>query len=895
MFDLETAIREWKKEFGKYESFEDGFLADMELHLREAYEAMKAEGLSNEAAFAKAVAQVGTAANIAQEYRKNRELALDRRSPWRPARFMPELVWNYAKVAIRKFYREKGYSIINIAGLATGLACCILMVLYIHSELSYDTFHKNAERIYALGVQSECDGYEFKGTSSNATAAEVLQKEYPQVAQAVRYGYKTGSTFDYEGKRFALKLVLYADENVFKVFTWPMIKGDPQKALSAPHTIVITEEIAERCFGKMNPLGRILKFGEEDAFVVTGVVKNVPDNSSINFDALCSFKTLYAQESLQRILTDWLSHNFSTYLLLKKGIKPGDLEKKFPALLERFAGPEMRARGATESLFLHPFTKLYLDPPWTSRGPIFYVNIFALVASLILLIACFNFMNLSTARSATRAHEVGIRKVFGASKKNLVAQFILESLFFSFVSLLLAVALVQLLLPSINSLTGRALSLTRLDLPGLISGFIILLLFVALMAGSYPAFLLSRFMPVKTLKRRLGSEKTNLTFRRVLVALQFVISIALVICAVIITRQLFYMQNIDPGFDKSNVVVIPAKDDVIRKSIAAVKEEFKKDPRIIRVAASSTIPGGGYANTIKIPEGYAESAAVLMDEINVDYDFLSTMGIKLVNGRNFMKESGADELDSVLINETAMKQFGWDNPIGKTIKSRDPRKPGNQYKEMTVIGVVKDFHLRNLNQKIEPIFIGNDSTYPLPFNYLDVLSVRIRPNDISGAIAFLREKWEKLFPNMPFEYYFLDALFNEQFNQIDRSRKIFSYFSFLAIFVACLGLYGMASFSAAQRTKEIGIRKVLGSTIVGIITLLGKELIGLILLANLAAWPLSFFLMNQWLSNFPIKTKIGMEIYLASSLGILLIGLLTVYFRAIKAARANPVDSLRYE
>ncbi len=894
-FDLEQAIRDWKKALHKYNVFEDGDIADIEFHLRDEIDSRRKTGLDTEAAFRAAAARIGTADELSSEYEKNRQAKLNRRTRLHPSRFMPALFWNFIKIVLRKMKRQKGFSFINISGLAIGMACCILMVLYIHSELSFDTFHENAERIYALGVQSEREGYEFRGTASNATAAEVLQNEYPEVEEAVRYGFKSETSFTYAGSHFTMDSVKYADENVFRVFTWPMIKGDPNTALSAPHTIVITEKIADKCFGESDPIGKILKFGEEESYVVTGVVKNVPDNSWIGFEALCSFKTLYTQESLNRILTDWLSHNFYTYLLLKEGAQPGDLEKKFPALLERFAGDEMRERGATESLFLHPLRQLYLNPPWTTRGPIFYVYIFSVVAALVLIIACFNFMNLSTARSATRAHEVGMRKVLGATRKSLIGQFFSESLFFAFVSLILAALLVQLALPSINSLTGRILRLNLIEPPWMIPGLLLLTLFVGIAAGSYPALLLSRFIPVKVLRGRLSSVKSNIKLRRGLVMLQFVISITLVICTVVIVRQLFFLQSMDAGFDRENVVVIRARDNAIRKSLAVIKEEFKKNPDIVSVAASSTIPGGGYPNNIKIPEGYAESEAVLMDEINADQDFLQTMGIELVAGRNFSKEFGTDVLYSVLINETAAKQFGWENPLGKTIKSYDPRKPDKQYKDMTVIGVVKDFHLRYMTQEMEPVFIGCDPDFPLPYNYMDVISVRFKPDGIEGTLDFMKKRWEKIFPNIPFEYYFLDDIFGSQFLQIERSRKIFSYFSFLAIFVACLGLYGMASFSAVQRTKEIGIRKILGSTSTGIIALLGKELIGLILLANLAAWPLSFFAMGRWIQNFPYRVNIGIPLFIASSLVVLLIGLLTVSYQAVKAALANPVNSLRYE
>jgi len=895
MFDLEKAIKGWIKSLHRYEVLEDGLIADLELHLRDAIDFRRKEGVDKEEAFRLAVAQVGTAKSIAAEYTKNRLASLDRRSPLRLSRFMPPLIWNYIKIVLRKFKRQKGYSFINIAGLTIGMACCILIVLYIHSELNFDTFHENANRIYALGVSSERGGYEFRGTASNATAAEVLQNDYPEVVQAVRYGFKSGSNFTYDRKLFSINQVMYADENVFDVFTWPMIKGDPKTALSAPYSIVITEEIANRCFGEADPIGKVLEFGEEEFFVVTGVIENVPDNSFINFDALCSFKTLYAEGGPNRILTDWLSHNFYTYLLLDEGKDPAELEAKFPALLEKYAGDDMRKRGATESLFLHPLRQLYLNPPWSTRGPIFYVYIFSVVAALVLLIACFNFMNLSTARGATRAHEVGMRKVLGAHRTNLINQFFSESLLFSFVSLLFAVILVQSVLPAINSLNNRTLSLDVSQLPWLIPAFLLLSIFVGIVAGIYPAIFLSRYMPVKILRGKLSSIRSNIKFRRGLVVLQFTISITLVISTVIIVRQLFYLQKKDAGFNKENVVVIPASDSTIRNSFAVIKEEFRKNPDVISVSFSSTIPGFGYPNNQKIPEGFDISESVLMDEINADYEYLETLGIELVAGRNFSKEFGTDELYSILINETAVKQFGWDSPLGKTIKYPDPLKTKDHYIVKTVIGVVKDFHLRTISQQIEPVFIGCDPDFPLPYSRMDVISVRIRAFNIAKTVDSLKNQWEGIFSERPFNYFFLDDIFDWQFGQIEQSRRLFSYFTFLAIFVACLGLYGMASFSAAQRTKEIGIRKVLGSSVTGIITLLGKELMLLILAANAVAWPLSFFVMKGWIQKFPYRTDIGILSFVCSSFIVLLIGVLTVSYQAIKAATANPVDSLRYE
>jgi putative ABC transport system permease protein len=368
-----------------------------------------------------------------------------------------------------------------------------------------------------------------------------------------------------------------------------------------------------------------------------------------------------------------------------------------------------------------------------------------------------------------------------------------------------------------------------------------------------------------------------------------------VISTAIIVQQLFYLQQKETGFDKENVVVISARDRIIRESLDVIKEEFKKHPNIISVAASSTIPSQGYPQNSKIPEGFDESESVLMDEINADHNFLPTLGFELVAGRNFSVEYGTDELYSAIINETAAKQFGWENPIGKTIKSYDPHKEEIQYKDMTVIGVVKDFHMRNMTQEIEPVFIGNDPNFPMAYNQMDVITIRIKPGDTAETLNFLEQQWEKIFSGMPFNYGFLDEIFGRQFRWIERSRKLYSYFTFLAIFVACLGLYGMASFSAVQRTKEIGIRKVLGSSNIGIIRLLGRELVILILMANIVAWPFSFFIMKRWIQNFPYRTEIGIVSFFVPSLVVLLIGLLTVSYQAIKAALANPVDSLQYE
>ena len=804
------------------------------------------------------------------------------------------MIKNYLLLTFRNIKRHKGYSFINIAGLAVGMACCILLVLYIHSELSVDNHHQKGSRIFRLCAHVKIGDMDLLNTSSNALSAQALLDEVPEVENAARFYGRSGTNVTYQDKESYIRRINYADASVFDIFTWPLIKGDARTALSTPYSIVLSEDTARACFGDEDPIGKLLRFNADELYTVTGVMENIPRNSSMILDAVGSFQTVYNLLGTDHpSLNDWISYNFQTYVLLREGADYHKIDEKIKGLLTEKAGDRLKAKGAVEELFLQPLKDIYLRPLGQDVGPIQYVAIFSIVALFILIIACVNFMNLATARSASRAREVGIRKVLGAYKSRLISQFLSESLLHSVFSLLIAVTLVQLALPQINRLTRGEIRFNLIEIPWLLPGLLGLTLLVGILAGSYPAFFLSSFQPVEVLNRRLKKAAANIRLRRFLVIFQFTISIALIIGTGLFIRQLQFMKNKHAGFDKDQLVVIRARERDTQRSLPMIKQELGSHHQIIHVSASSTLPGWGSAINDKLPEGFSIQETQLMDEINVERDFIPTMGMELTAGRNFSQDFGMDEKNSIIINETAAKRYGWDDPIGKTISAYNPY--GRGWVRQTVIGVVKDFHLRPMTNVIEPVYILSDPDFPYAYNYLDLILVRIGAEDIGGTLDFIRNKWSTLFPQEAFEYFFLEETFNEQFQSIEESREIFSSFTLLAIFISCLGLFGLASFSAEQRTKEIGIRKVLGSSAARIVLLLSKETLLLVAIANAVAWPAAYFSLNRWLQGFPYRISLTLVPFVLSALLVLAISFSTIAFQAVRAALANPVDSLKYE
>lgn len=796
---------------------------------------------------------------------------------------------NYLKTTFRNLSRYKGYAFINIFGLAVGMACCILIISYIVTELSYDRYHEHADHIYRVATDVNAGPFIAKLAISNAPLGPALKNNYPEVLQFARIQPRDKQFVVYQNHRFFEEGVVWADNSIFDVFSFPFTKGDPLSALQTAYSVIITEEIAKKYFGDTDPLGKVLRFNNRDDFTITGVVENVPNNSHFSFDMLCSLETRYAQN--RENMEVWLNFNLFTYLLLPEDYDFKILEQKLPEVVEKYMGQNLKAMGGEINYFLQPLTGIHLhsnlENEMSGNSRISYIYIFSAIALFILLIACINFMNLATARSAIRAKEVGLRKVVGAFKKQLIMQFMGESLLISMIAFIFSLLLVRFALPVFSGLSGRDLHLDFMGIPWLIPGLIGLVIFVGLIAGSYPAFFLSSLKPITVLKGKNRAGRTSTRFRSILVVSQFVISITLIIGTSIILKQLNFVKNKNLGFDKGNLIVTELMDNRLRQSQESIKAELKKVPGIINAATSHVVPGQAANVQPFIPEGFSQEQAQLMQSINIDPEFIPTYGIELIEGRNFSHEFTTDADEAVIINETAMRKFGWDNAVGKTIQV-----PGDKVFEWnlrTIIGVVKDFHIDSLHSIIMPLCLSNEP------NYFNTITIRFNPKNISETLGLIQEKWKSVDPGHPFNFFFLDEYFGRQYISDERLSKIFGAFTLFAIFIACLGLFGMASFMAEQRTKEIGIRKVLGASIPGVVTLMSRDFIKLILVANVIAWPIAYFTIRSWLQNFAYQARINIWIFLQTAALAIGIALITVSYQSVKSALTNPVDAIKYE
>lgn len=794
---------------------------------------------------------------------------------------------NYGKVTVRNFRRQKAYSIINIAGLAVGMACCILILSYVHTELSYDKYHAHAGRIFRLVVNGNINGREVNIASTNNPPGPAFMKEYPEVENSVRFRRLPRIPVTYEDNTYFETGILWADASVFDVFSFPLIIGDPDTALKNPHSMVITESAAMKYFPNEDPVGKVLRFDNQTDYTITGVIRNVPENSHFTFDMLLSFATRYVvnKDQVERWMGDFDNH---TYLLLRQDADYRELEKKFPAMVEKHMGEVLKTIGWKLEYLLQPLVSIHLhsnlDGEIAATGDISTIYIFSCTALFILILACINFMNLATARSATRAKEVGVRKVHGALRGRLIHQFLGESIIYSMVSLFIAIGLVEITLPLFRALSGSHIAIGYLQVPWLIPGLIGLALLVGLVAGSYPALYLSRFQPAEVLKGKSGKGLMRSRFRSFLVVFQFSVSLILIIGTIVIFNQLNFMKTKRLGFDPERVITLQVTNDRLQDSLDFIKQEFQSLSGVQRVALSSHTPGWGARHNMCLPEGFELSDSQIMGIIQVDQDFLSTIGIELATGRDFSKDFPADPAQSVMINETAAKTFGWDDPIGKKIRELDGRKITK-----TVIGMIKDYHTVSVRRAIEPLLISNS-----PEGY-EAIVIKLAPGNTEENLEAIRDVWKRVAPGTPFEFNFIGDTFNSQYIAEERLGQIFSYFSMLAIFIACLGLSGMAAYSVAQRTKEIGVRKVMGASLSNVLFLLNKDFIKLFILANLIAWPLAYQFVKHWLQEFAYRVPVGISIFIGAALFILFVGLLTVSFQTLRAAMTNPAESLRHE
>ncbi len=804
---------------------------------------------------------------------------------------------NYLRVTIRNLRKYKAFSSINIIGLAVGVATCLVIFLYVNDEMSYDRFNVHADQIYRVYLNGRINNHNLGAAVSAAPLGPAMKHEFPDVKSFTRIRKFGAPVIRYGDKVFSEEKFFWVDSTFFNVFTCKFIEGEPKTALNHPNTVLLTEQTAKKYFGNENPVGKILVADNKTDYMVTGIVKAFPQNSHFHFDFLGSLSS-YPNSKSQ----NWLSNNYHTYVLLRKGTNPDVLQNKLNDYIKKFVGPQLKlAAGITLDQFkaagnryeydLDPLTSIHLhshlDAEFEPNSDISYIYIFSAIAIAILLIACINFMNLSTARSEKRAKEVGIRKTLGSNKRLLIIQLIIESVMMTFVAVILAVGAVEVLLPAFNELSGKQISTGILFSVYTLPLLILFTLIVGVVAGSYPAFFLSSFQPIDVLKKdkRKGSRKTLL--RSGLVIFQFTVSIVLFIGTIVIYNQLGYIQNKNLGFDKEQMVIINKTDDLGNR-IDSFKKDLLNNADILSVSNSTLIPGVNFGNSGYQVSGKSAESTQILWELYTDYNFMSTYKIKMKEGRFFSEEHPADTT-SVVINEAAANVLGLKNPVGQDIISL-----GNNPKEasaLKIIGVLNDFNYESLHQKIRPLVI-----HLLPKGYAGkYITARIAPGNYKNTISYMDKEWNKFSGGEAFDYNFFDQDWAHLYYAEQNTSKIASIFSFLAIFIASLGLLGLAAFVTEQRTKEIGIRKVLGASIFEIIILLSKEFAKWVILANIIAWPLAFYVMQNWLNNFAYKTNIGLWIFPLSGLLALLIAFSTVSTHAVKAARANPIKSLRYE
>jgi putative ABC transport system permease protein len=782
---------------------------------------------------------------------------------------------NYLKIALRNIKRHKGYSLINIVGLAVGMACCILILLWVQDELSYDRFHENADDIYRVIQNINFADHSTTWTITQGPLGPSLKEDFPEIINATRITDR-GFRLTYDDKSYDEEVGM-ADGSLFEMFTFPLVKGDPATALSDPSSIVLTEEMAEKYFGDEDPIGKTIKADNQWDFQVTGVMRDVPRNSHLQFDFLIPF--IFGRE-LNYTVDHWGNSSFRTYVQLPKGAPVQEVISKISGYLIEKPTIEKDAR-----LNLQPLTRIHLYSNYeydSVHGDITYVTLFSIIAFFILLIACINFMNLATARSGNRAKEIGMRKVAGAHKVDIIRQFYGESILLAFIALLLAVVFVWLLLPVFNNLAAKELSLNITGNLSILMGLLCIAILSGIISGSYPAFFLSAFQPVMVLKGfRLSGLKGSI-FRKTLVIFQFSLTILLIICTIGVYNQLDYMRNRKLGYDKEHMIYLRMRGD-IREKFDSVKNELLQNPNILGVTASSNVPTSGYyfSNSLWRWDGQNPDEEILMRAVLVDFDYFKTFGMEIAEGRSFSKEFPTDATEAIMVNEEAVKAMGMESPLGKRLSLQDDN--------FKIIGVVKNYHFRSLRQEIGPLIL---LYYP---KYCRVLFAKLKSDQTPQTIGYIEDIWKRFAPGYPFNYRFLDEALDRLYRSEQRIGTLFRYFSILAILISCLGLLGLASFMAEQRTKEIGIRKVLGATAPNIVALLSKEFTKWVIVANIIAWPVAYFALNKWLQSYAYKTNVAFWSFILSGVIALLIALLTVSYQSIKAALANPVDSLRYE
>ncbi|MFD2933667.1 ABC transporter permease [Spirosoma flavum] len=812
-----------------------------------------------------------------------------------PFSLSPAMLRNYIKIAWRNLVLNKAFTAINSVGLAVGLATCLLIVLFVSHELSYDRYYAKADRIYRMIIHGQVGGKEINAAQGSVPIGPTLARDYAGVEAFTRLNQEGTFIVKHNQESFKEEHVVFADSNVFETFSIPLLKGNSKTALTEPNTIVVTETIARKYFGEHDPIGQTLTLGTRGLFQVTGVCQDVPSNTHFHYDMFGSLRSIQLRET-------WLTSSILTYIVLRPGYSADDLSAKLPELTKKYIGSEIQGlfgvslteftrKGNGVDFQLQPVTSIHLhsdlESEIESNSDIKYVYIFSIIAVFILLVACINFMNLSTAGSAGRAKEVGIRKVLGSVKQQLVWQFLSESVLLTFIALLVALGIVAAALPSFNQLAGKQFGFSALMSGWMLPGILLACLLIGLLAGSYPAFFLSAFKPISVLKGTIRAGFRSGWLRNTLVTTQFVVSIGMIVGTIVVYQQLHFIQNKKVGFDKDQVLILHDTYALGQKN-SAFRDELVKLSQVLDVTQAGYIPAGpsNSSNDGFQPENGADKTTIYREKnYYIDEHYLPTLGIRLAQGRNFSKAYPSDST-AIVINEAAVKRFGWKNPVGQRIWTVGNGSPGS-HRLYTVIGVVKDFHFESMHQHIAPLvmFSGADKYQ---------MALRIRTADVPGLLKTIEQRWKTQTDN-PFSYSFLNERFNRVYQSEQRVGQLFGIFAGLTVFISCLGLFGLAMFTAQQRTKEIGVRKVLGASVASVVALLSKDFLKLVVIAIVIASPLAWYAMNRWLQDFAYKIDLDWWVFALAGFLAIAIALVTVSFQSIKAALMNPVKSLRSE
>jgi putative ABC transport system permease protein len=907
MFDLDKAIKQWRKILNKNDALEDGYKEELENHLRDKIDYLVSIGSSEREAFDEAVAKIGDADVIGVDYHKTDTRRLNGRPPEKRGRWIPPLLSNYFRIGLRKIKRQKIYSLINIVGLSFGLACCAVIILYVKNELSYDAYHKDADRIYRLAVHRVLSIGEHWFVQTPAPLGPELKRSYPQVEQAVRvvppYENATHVLVVKGEKRYFENRIWFADEDIFALFRMPFIQGNPKTALENPNSVVITEGMANKYFGEESPLGKTLQIEidydtgvvELQDYEVTGLIKNAPANTHLKYNMFLSMANM--RSNVDSFEEDWFNPKPKyTYVKLAPGTDVAGFEKGLRPISDfmiQSYSQNFNRKMDLHDFFLQPVTRIHMysnlmreiEPP----GNWYYLYIYSIIAFLILLIGCMNFINLSAALSTTRTKEVGLRKVVGAQRWQLMWQFLGESFLITFLAFILAFGLTSLLLIPFNRMAGTELTLAGLSQPFVILSLLVLLLFVSIGSGIYPALILTAFNPISVLHGKAAPSSRGAFTQKVLVVGQFAISIFLVVCALTVFKQLQFMKGRALGFDLEQKLVLRVKSNLphLRRDYEAIKKDFLQNPSVIGATVSSSVPGdrrnSGYYLTPRM-EDFA--GVPFIKVITMDYDFISEYGIEMVAGRSFQRGLGNDEREGYLINLAAAQELGFSTPeeaLGKSFMASYHRL------NKRIIGITDDFHYRGMQEMVEPLVMDIESSL------FEAITLSIRAENMNALMRFVRDTWDDHFPGVPFEYAFLDEIFDREYRYEQQMSRLLAIITALGFMIACLGLFGLASFVARSRRKEIGIRKVLGASTSDIITMLSKRFVQLILLSVVIAAPVAWFSMNKWLQDFAYRIDMGLFVFFVAAAGALVIALATVGLQGFRAAIANPADSVRDE